>query len=93
MDLGQPNRIKPPVLGGVDLLESGRERFGLALAWAPLELMKHAEFECHQVCSSRLSFAGEREGRLVGESRHDLPRKPLNIIARAAPISLLCRLQ
>src|SRR5271169_1186179 len=47
MDLGQPNGIEPPALGGVDLLEGGRERFGLALSGAPLELVKYSEFECH----------------------------------------------
>src|SRR5207253_518978 len=44
---GQPDGIEPPALGGIDLLEGGGECFGLALARAPLELVEHAEFECH----------------------------------------------
>jgi hypothetical protein len=47
MDLGQPDGIEPPTLGGIDLFEGGGERLGLALARAPLELVEHTEFECH----------------------------------------------
>ena len=46
MDLGQPDRVETPALGGVDLLESGVEGLGLALPRAPLKLMEDAKFEC-----------------------------------------------
>ena len=45
MDLGEPDRVEPPTLGGVDLLERGGEGLGLVLPWPPLELVEHAEFE------------------------------------------------
>src|SRR6266436_4460907 len=48
MDFRQPDRIETPTLGGIDLIESGGERFGLALTRTPLKLMKHTELETHR---------------------------------------------
>src|SRR5215469_1688912 len=54
VNLGQPDGVEPPALGGLDLLKSSRKCLSLALPGAPLKLMKHAEFECHLDYSSRL---------------------------------------
>ena len=52
MDFRQPDRVEPPALGGIDLLESGVEGFALALSRAPLELVENAKFEGHRCYSS-----------------------------------------
>src|SRR6516164_9005906 len=48
VDLGQPDSVETPPLGGIDLLEGGFEGLGLALPWAPLKFVEHAEFETHR---------------------------------------------
>ena len=44
MQLGQPHRVEPVALGGVDLIETAREGVALAAARHHRELVKHAEF-------------------------------------------------
>ena len=47
MDFGQPHRVEPPALGGIDLLEGGGERLLVGRAGGPLKLVEHAELERH----------------------------------------------
>jgi hypothetical protein len=49
VDLGQPHRIKPPTLGGIDLRKRLGEGIGLALSRRALKLVKHTELERHSL--------------------------------------------
>ena len=62
VDLGQPHRIETPALGGVDLLEGGREGLLVGGSGRPLKLVEHAEFERHPFPPS--SRARARRARL-----------------------------
>ena len=61
VEFGQPHRIEPPTLRGIDLRERLGESLRLALPRRTLELMKHAELERHLLFS--LSHATVTEVR------------------------------
>src|SRR6516164_6255362 len=48
VDLGQPDSVETPALGGINLIKGGGERLSLGLARTPLKLVEHAKFETHR---------------------------------------------
>src|SRR5216683_4896021 len=82
MDFRQPDRVEAPTLGGIDLIESGGERLGLALARAPLKLVEHPEFETHQKSScyfaakTRICGSPAKAGMMSRAKRRICSRDP-----------------
>src|SRR5215472_17070488 len=48
VDFGEPHRVEPPALGGIDFFKRGGERRLVGNPGGPLKLVEHAELERHR---------------------------------------------
>src|SRR5260370_10155586 len=87
MDFRQPDRVETPTLGGIDLIESGGERLGLALARAPLKLVEHAEFETHRRSSCYFAAKTCIRGSPANSRMMSLPKR--RICSRDPPTFMI----